>query len=264
MSSSALLAGLCIMGVMWSAGPAPAADPEPCAGARTKLSSLSGPLRGTAVETLADLQKTFEDPGFKADVSRLLRDSSLGDLADPLFGAVALGEDVAKIELAPGTRFAWTAARDEKTAAPVRRESSCWNGSQPLDAWLITIPARDRKRDYAFVIPVTSANLALLAWDPPVCHLTVKKDCQAVTLDAGGSTPGARPITRYLWTIGGARKDTGEPLLRQPREPSLCPSGEPCRIEIAVQAVDQIGQRSQRCIENVELAPCPPRGADPL
>jgi hypothetical protein len=229
-----------------------AADPEPCAGARHTISSLSSPLRGTAVETLPDLQKTFEDPGFKAQVSRLLGASSLSDLADSLFSAVSLGEDVTRIGLAPGTRFEWVAAR---------RENTCWSG-RAFEAWLITIPARDRKRDYAFIIPVSSASLALLAWDPPVCHLTVKADCQSITLDAGASTPGARPITRYVWTIGEERKDTGEPLLRQPRPP--CPPGTSCRIEAAVQVVDQIGQRSQRCAQSVELAPCPPRGADPL
>jgi hypothetical protein len=105
---------------------------------------------------------------------------------------------------------------------------------------------------------VRSANLALLAWDPPTCRIAVKKDCRSITLDAGGSTPGARPITRYLWTIGDERKDTGEPVLQQLREPSLCPPGQACRIEIAVQVVDQVGQRSQRCAQSIELPPCPP------
>jgi hypothetical protein len=247
MANSALLVSVCALGMAWGAGPARAADPQPCAGARHKLSSWSGPLRGTAVETLPDLQKTFEDPGFKAGVSRLLGKSKLSDLADPLFSAVALGEDVTRIELAPGTRFEWAAAR---------RESTCWTG-RAFDAWLITIPARDRKRDYAFILPVSSASLALLAWDPPVCHLAVKTDCQSITLDAGASRPGARPITRYLWTIGEERKDTGEPLLRQPRPLSVCPPGAPCRIEAAVQVVDQIGQRSQRCAQTLELTACP-------
>jgi hypothetical protein len=237
---------ICAMALLGSTA---RADQGPCTGVAHKIPRLGGSTRfHKPITSLEQLQKAFQDQHFRKDVDRILKEKGLSALSEPLAQAVASGENVAPVKIDPGTRFEWMAYRKH---GPHALEEPCWNGRDPFNAWQLTLS--DSARDYVFIIPEACGNLSLLPPSPPVCQLTVTKDCRGVTLDASASTRGSKPITRYVWTIGDTRKDTGEPVFKQP---SPCPPNESCHA--SVQVIDQYGQHSAVCDQPVDFTPCPP------